>query len=198
MSASAADGAALTRELETDGFILRRLSYLEAFRFTLPWRKDPDVLTALFQSSKPRSMRKWMRAPLLPRRKVRFTYAILAKATGKPIGVHTVMLSGHNSASFIVVLQDRDWWGKGVVLETRAKLMNHFIRHAGVERFFGVVYGRNLASIFNYQRLGFSHIGSWHRHHMDPVSGEVSDVVMFELFREQWQAGPFAEMKDES
>lgn len=197
MSAPGPDRAALSRELETDGFILRPLNYFEAFRFTAPMRKDVDVLAALFHSRKPQSLRKWMRSPLLPRRKVRFSYLVIAKATGKPIGIHMVGLSGHKSAYFAVALHDRDWWGKGAVIETRTKLMNHFIRHADVERFFGMVDGRNLSSIFNYQRLGFTHTGSWHRHNRDPVTGEVSDVVMFELFREQWQAGPLAETTDE-
>ncbi|PWW01720.1 RimJ/RimL family protein N-acetyltransferase [Hoeflea marina] len=197
MKRPAATRVGLGDPLETARFILRPLGYIEAFRLTASWRNDPEVLIALFQSLKPRSLRKWMRSPLLPRPKVRFAYAIIDRESGRSIGVHTVALSGYRSAYFTVAVSDRDWWGKGAVLETRATLINHFIRHAGTERFFGMVHGRNLSSIFNYQRLGFSHVGSWHRHKQDPVSGEIFDVVLFELFREQWQAGPFAEAIDE-
>ena len=88
----------------------------------------------------------------------------------------------------------REWRGKGVMLEVRAKVINHFFAN-GVERFYGNVEGRNAASIFNYNRLGFKHVGTMHRHKQDPVTGEVIDLVSFELFREDWDDGPWSEQR---
>ena len=55
----------------------------------------------------------------------------------------------------------------------------------------------NAASIFNYRRLGFAHVGTEHRVRRDPVDGKVFDLLAFEIFREHWQQGPFAEKLDE-
>jgi RimJ/RimL family protein N-acetyltransferase len=79
-----------------------------------------------------------------------------------------------------------------VVTEARTALINHFFRHAPVDRFVGELNGRNTASLFNYRRLGFDHVGTWHRHVRNPVTGEVLDVMMFELPREKWLASPLA------
>jgi RimJ/RimL family protein N-acetyltransferase len=187
----------LARPIETERFILKPMGYFEALRVTGQWRKDPEILAALFQSRKPRSIRKWMRSAVLPNNRNRFTFAILPRETGIAIGAEIVSLSGYRSAYLTVALHDRDWWGKGVIVETRSKLIGHFFRHGDVERFFGTVEGRNLSSIFNYQRLGFKNVGAWHRHRQDPVSGEVYDLLHFEIFRDEWEAGPFAEASDE-
>src|SRR4029079_15799302 len=109
---------------------------------------------------------------------------IIPKEASDPIGAEIVNLAGYRSAIFSVALHDKQWRGKGVLLETRAKLINHFVREGGIERFYGIVESRNLASIYNYRRLGFDHVGTWHRHKQDPVSGQVYDMVHFELLRE--------------
>jgi RimJ/RimL family protein N-acetyltransferase len=174
------------------------MGYLETLRLTNRWRTDRDILLGLYQTSRSKPLIKWMRSVLMPNNVDRFAFAIIAKETGEPIGADVITLAGYRSACGSIALHDVKWRGKGVVLETRAKLINHFFKRGGVERFFGSVDGRNMASLFNYQRLGFDHAGTWHRHRCDPESGEVFDLVQFEMFRDKWNSGPWSEISDDS
>lgn len=187
----------LACNLETERFHLRSLGTLEALRLTNSWRHDPEILHNFFRSSKPHSLFKWIRRGPIPNNTRRFTYAIVPRDGGQPIGAHAIKLFAYRSAGLTVALHDRDWWGKGVVLEVRARLMNHFFRHADIDRFVGSVNARNAASVFNYRRLGFDHVGTWHRHYRDPVTGEVIDILNFEMFRDKWEAGQWMERHDD-
>jgi RimJ/RimL family protein N-acetyltransferase len=182
----------LAAELETERFHLHPMGLLEAIRVTDCWRTDPDLLRGILLSARPKSRIAWLKKAPLPDNVDSFAFAIVPKGESAPIGVHTIRLHSYRSARNLVGIHDRGWWGKGVVVEVRAKLMNHFYRH-GVERFCGTVDARNVASIFNYRRLGYDHTGTRHRDEFDPLTGEVIDLLMFEMFRDKWAAGPFAE-----
>ena len=49
-------------------------------------------------------------------------------------------------------------------------------------------FGRNLPSIFNYRKFGFAHVGTLHRCRRDAATGEVNDMLFFEMFRDEWLA----------
>jgi RimJ/RimL family protein N-acetyltransferase len=182
--------------LETERFILKPMGMIETLRVTNNWRHDRDILNGLMQTSKPRSLGHWLLRGPLPRTRHRFAFAIVPKGEQAAIGAHMVRLQGYRSAFGTVAVHDRNWWGKNVVVEVRARLMNHFFAHCGVERFYGVVDSRNVSSIFSYRRLGFDHVGTWHRQKQNPVTGDVIDFVNFEMFRDQWMRGPFWEAPD--
>ena len=188
---------ALSRPLETERFVLRPLNRVQTLWLTSAWRKDPEILVAFFQSSKPKSLLRCLPVPLLPNNTDRFAFAIHPKGVARPIGIDVVNLAGYRSAYFTVAVDDRSWRGRGVVTEVRAKLINHLFAN-GIERIFGIVAARNASSIFNYKRLGFSHVGTWHRHRVDPLTGEIFDMVNFELFRDKWLSGPWAERSDDT
>ena len=183
--------------LETERFVLKPMGLIETLRVTNSWRHDPEILAGILQSSKPRSLPHWLLSGPIPRSKNRYAFAIIPKGEQSPIGAHMVRLHGYRSAFGTVAVHDRSWWGKNVVVEVRARLMNHFFAHGGIERFYGVVDARNASSIFSYRRLGFEHVGTWHRQKQNPVTGDVIDFVNFELFRDKWMAGPFWEAPDD-
>jgi RimJ/RimL family protein N-acetyltransferase len=182
--------------LETERFILKPMGMIETLRVTNRWRHDPDILTGLTQTPKPRSLGLWLLRGPLPTSKNRFAFSITPKGEQSPIGAHMVRLQGYRSAFGTVAVHDRNWWGKNVVVEVRARLMNHFFAHCGIERFYGVVDSRNVSSIFSYRRLGFDHVGTWHRQKQNPSTGDIIDFVNFEMFRDQWIKGPFWETPD--
>lgn len=181
----------LRRTFETERFVLKSLNIWEAFEVTRGWRKDPQILRALFQSTKPKNLFEWYISGPIPRSPRRFVYSITPKGDTKPIGANAFKFSGYRSAFGAVAIHDRSWWGKDVVVEVRAELMNQFFRHTEVERFYGFVDASNISSIFSYRKLGFSHVGTWHRHKQDPSTGDIIDFVSFEMFRDQWIAGKF-------
>lgn len=183
----------LARDLETERFHLKSLGRWDAMRLTLPWRNDTEILLNIKRSSKPLSVWEWFRSGPIPNNVYPFVWAITPKDGGELIGVHTVAVGGgYRTASMLVVVHDRDWWGKGVVMEVRPRLINHVFDNSDVERFKGSVNGRNIPSIFNYKRLGFADAGTWHRQHRDPVTREYIDVVQFELLKENWEKGSHA------
>lgn len=188
----------LARALETERFFLKPMGYFETLRLTNCWRTDREIMLGLYQTSRNKSLYKWMRSTVMPNNVNRFAFAIVPKETGIPIGAEIVSIGGYRSACSSIAVHDVKWRGKGVVLETRAKLINHFFRHGGVERFFGSVEARNMASLFNYQRFGFDRAGIWHRHRYDAESGRVFDMVQFEIFRDKWNSGPWSDKADES
>lgn len=187
----------IARDLETERFELKSLGPIACLRLTAPWRRDPDMLRALFQSAEPLSLPAWIQRGPSPDNLERFGWAIIPKGTATPIGLHTVRFAGYRSANCMVGISDRAWWGRDVVLEVRARLINHMFANAEIDRFGGMTASYNAASIFNYRRLGFAHVGTEHRVRRDPVDGKVFDLLAFEIFREQWQQGPFAEKSDE-
>jgi RimJ/RimL family protein N-acetyltransferase len=182
----------LARPLETERFELRPLNMLQTFQVTNCWRNDPEILSGIFVKAG-MSPLNWLRWGPFPDNIARFSFAIIPKSTSSAIGLHMVKLYEPRSARNVVGIHDRAWWGKGVVLEVRARLMNHFFRHGGVERFCGEAGARNTASIFNYRSLGYDHVGTQHSEKLDPMTGEPVDLMLFEIFRDRWMAGPFAE-----
>lgn len=185
---------ALDRRIETERFVLEPLRVLAAWQLTSRWRRDPDLLAGLFQDSTPKGRLAWLFGGAIPLDSGRHAFAIVPRGSTTPIGGHITKLLGYRSAINTVALHDRDWWGRGVVVEVRAALINHFFANSPVERFFGIVEARNAASIFNYRRLGFDHVGTWHRSRQDEATGEVFDLVNFEIFRDKWVAGPFSRL----
>jgi len=183
----------LARELETERFLLRPVGTFEAMRDPSGWRSDPAILASIYLGAGPMSLRRWLSIGPIPDGIDRFLFAIVPRGSDQPIGYHFLRPSGYRSVGNMVGLHDRAWWGKDVVVEVRARLMNHFYRHGNVERFTGKVSSRNAASIYTYRKLGYSHAGTQHRESRHGTTGEILDYLCFEMFKDQWMQGPYAE-----
>jgi RimJ/RimL family protein N-acetyltransferase len=183
----------LACELETRRFLLRPVGTFEAMRDPAGWRRNPVILNSVYLADQPMRLRRWLNVGPIPDGVDRFLFAIVPKGSDEPIGYHFLRPSGYRSVGNMVGLHDQAWWGKDVVVEVRAKLMNHFFRHGGVERFTGRVNSRNIASIYTYRKLGYTHAGTQHRETRDRATGEVLDLLWFEMFKDRWMAGPYAE-----
>jgi RimJ/RimL family protein N-acetyltransferase len=173
--------------IETERFMLRPLGRWEAFRLSYPWTKDAELMRSFSRSGRPRTRRQWYREMARPDNRKRFSFAIVPKGETACIGMHMIRLQGYRSAMLSVVIEDRAWWGRGVVREVRSRLIDHFMAVGAIERFWGQVTARNLPSIFNYQTLGFDHVGTLHRAAYDPETGEVYDLLIFELMSVNWK-----------
>lgn len=177
----------LDTDLETERFHLRRCGRLQTFLLTRTWRHDPDLLEGLFLSPGSKSLLAWWFRGPRPNGRTRFAHAIVAKISGAVIGLHVVVRLGNGTAYCHVALHDRAWWGKGVVVETRARLLSHCFAH-GVDRFVATIDARNAPSIFNYRQLGFRVTGNAMTHDRDPQTGRGRPAVQLELRREDWLA----------
>jgi len=173
-------------ELETERFRMVSLSRRAVVKASLPWTADEEVMAAMEMRAGGWLRRRWRRRfPRFDDRKD-FCLGILDKSDGRLLGYHTVHLAG--DVAFIgVMVGDKAWWGRGAVAETRAELLRFLFEQAGAERVWGTPYGRNLPSIYNYQRLGFVYEGALRQHRKARDGGRV-DMPVFGLMREEWLA----------
>jgi RimJ/RimL family protein N-acetyltransferase len=188
----------LARPLETARFTLRPLGLIEMLKVTESWRADPAILTGFFHSPRPLSRLMWLHKGRMPNNVDRFAFAIVPRGERAPIGVHTIRIGGRpTDAVNGIGIHDRAWWGGDVVVEVRTALMRHFFANGGIELFLGYVYERNLNSIFVYRRMGFAYKGLAGHPKRNPATGEVADLMAFEMPRARWEAGPFGKDADE-
>ena len=180
--------AELQAPIESERFRLVPLGRWQAFRLTYGWTKDSAFMSSYCGSGERRSAWKWYREMIRPNNRTKFVHAIVPRGQREPIGVHIVAMRPYRSCLLAVGLHDRDWWGRSVVQEVRTRVIDHIFEHSDVERLYGQVMARNFSSIFNYRQLGFAHVGTLHRLRLDKATGEVQDMLIFEMFREQWMA----------
>ncbi len=178
----------MRQALETERFILKPLGRVEAYRIGRGnWNHDQEMMRNLIYSAEPLNPWRWMRKMVWVNGRSKFSHAILPKSGGQPIGIHGVTLQRHRSAAMVVAIHDREWWGQKVVAEIRRAVIDHAFECRVTDRFCCSVNARNVASIFNYKKLGFNHVGTLHKAQFDPVSGELFDTLIFELLRGDWE-----------
>jgi len=174
--------------LETDRFILKPLGRMEAYRIgRTNWNHDPEIMRNLIHSPKPLGPLRWLKKMVWVNGRSKFSYAIVPKEGGEAIGIHGITLQKHRSAVLVVAVHDRQWWGRKVVAEVRRAIVDHAFEKQVIDRICCTVQARNTASVFNYKKLGFKHVGTLHQAQCDPVSGELFDTLIFELLRPDWE-----------
>ena len=110
----------MLQPLETERFILRPLGRIEAFRIGRSnWNHDPEIMRNLIHSAKPLDPWRWLKKMVWVNGRSKFSHAIVPKDGGKPIGIHGMTLQKYRSATLVVAVHDREWWGKKVVAEVR-------------------------------------------------------------------------------
>ena len=180
----------LMQTLHTQRFTLAPLGRFQAFRLSYPWTRDPELMLNLTFSTLPRSRWQWYRQMWAPNQRTKFAHAILPAGSSVPIGMHALRIFNRRSATMYVALHDRAWRGKGVVPEIRTAIIDHAFRHDIVDRFYGEVHANNQPAAATYRKLGFTHIGPQHHVGQDTDSQNVTDRFVFELWRQEWEAGP--------
>lgn len=183
----------LAAQLETERFVLRPATVRELLPDPHGWRTNRNIYRNIYFQSRPMSFLRWLKRGPFPDGDKRFTFAIVPKGTTTPIGYHVIKLNGWHTASNTVGIHDEAWLGRNVAVEVRAKLMNHFFRHADIGRFSCRIEAGNHPSLFTYRKLGYAHVGTSHRERANPDTGEPIDFLTFEMLKEDWMRGPYAE-----
>ncbi len=73
------------------------------------------------------------------------------------------------------------------IKQVEVSIIDHAFEKQAIDRVCCTVQARNTASVFNYKKLGFKHVGTLHQAQCDPVSGELFDTLIFELLRPDWE-----------
>lgn len=173
--------------LETDGFVLRSMAASDVDDRFVRWFADREVMAHVaLPMNLPRERLQRLVAGF--DNKSSFLLRIETKPEGVPIGYYRVWCYfSYGYAKTAVVIGERDYWGRGTVLETRAPLLDFLFDDLKLHKVTGAVYTRNMASVFNYKAQGFRCEGIL-REQERGHDGRWRDVYLFGLLDREWRA----------
>lgn len=174
-------------ELTTGRFVLRSLAGDDIGARWIAWLDDPDILETLNTAPRrhtPASLAEQLRGY---DNRNHYQIGIFERRSGTHIGYHELNLNrGHGLIQTNVLIGEKDWWGKGVVLETRAALLDHFFFSDDLQKAIGKPLARNFPMVFNYKVQGWTLEGILRSHLVCRKSGERLDQYEFAMLREEW------------
>jgi RimJ/RimL family protein N-acetyltransferase len=173
--------------LETERFALRSLKPSDASERWQNWAKDPEVMGPLNARTREMSREYLANYASSFDNSNRYLIGIFEKAKGLHIGFFIVEVDhAHRVATFNVVVGDKTWWGKAVVNEARAALLDEFFDKRGIEKACGVPLTRNFPAVLNYKAQGWRHEGTLHGQRLSSADGSRLDQYQFGLLRDEW------------
>lgn len=179
-------GTSLT--LETESYVVRSMTPADMSDSYIAWLADAELMEGLNQP--PREVTAEQLAKYIESFDNRLTYhlGIFWKETGEQVGFYNVKIQRKSrNAETSVVIGNRDFWGRKVVLETREAILEFLFARVQVERVYGSPFERNFPSIFNYKAQGFT-FEAVLRKHARRANGDRVDVYVFGLMRDEWLA----------
>jgi RimJ/RimL family protein N-acetyltransferase len=177
-------------QLDTPRFRLVPVEPISFSLRTFGWTADGEALASMNWRIEGWTRFRWWRLLRRYARRKHMCHGIWPKEGGEPIGLHITTLDDRNgNATLAVFLGDRQWWGKGVVGECRLAILEDCFGRLGAARASGFVNARNFASIYNYQKLGFTREAVLRKWFAQPEGGRT-DQLAFGLLREEWEARP--------
>jgi [ribosomal protein S5]-alanine N-acetyltransferase len=166
---------------------LRTLGAADVSNTYLAWMRDPVVtrfLEARFQEHTLESLTAWVDdfddGPSE-------LYGIFLNEDDRHVGNCALHVDArHDIADFGYLVGDRALWGTTVTMEAVVLLLDHAFEALGLRKVHGGAYRSNLASVFNYKRLGFVREGVRRAHQYD--GSEPTDVLLFGMLADEWRA----------
>ncbi len=175
-------------QVPTERFVLRSLLPTDADDVYTSWWNDVEIQKGF--NSLPRNWDKARAAKHIQQfnNQDKFHLGIYCKVTGQKIGFFAMFVDYNQKiAKTNVLLGNREYWGKGVVLEVRGRMLDFLFNRLKMEKVEGEILGRNLPSIYNYKAQGFTAEGV-RRKHILKAGGGRTDVYHFGMLRDEWFA----------
>lgn len=174
--------------LRTKRLELRTLKPDDACEDWLAWAQDPEVMTPLnlpVRKMQLRDLRAYIASFDNARRCL---VGLFEKRRKTLIGFFMLDLDrAHRVATFNVLIGDRAWWGKGIVNEARAALLDHVFGQCDMEKACGGPLARNFPAVLNYKAQGWRHEGTLRGHRLSLLDGRRLDQFQFGLLRSDWR-----------
>lgn len=179
--------------LETERFILRTMTREDVDEGVMSWLADPEVMLGLNLPRRKMTRAQAVRWALSYNNTSKFMVVITVKETSEKIGFFTLTLEGaHRTAETAVVVGEQSWWGKNVVAECRAVLLDFLFDTMDMHKVVGRPHGRNMSSIFNYKKMGFKceAVLREQMRAIESAAGEDKrlDQLIFGMLRSEWHA----------
>ena len=173
--------------LETEHFFLRSLDNSDATERYLGWLKDPEVtrfIEVRLQEPSIENIRSYI---ALHDNRSSFLLGVFSKDNGLHIGNYRARCDFyHQTATLGVMIGDRQHWGRRIILETRASVLDFLFKEIGMAKVYGGCDANNVPAVFNFKAQGFLNEGILKSHHVS--DGKRVDVLLFAMFQDDWLA----------
>ncbi len=176
-------GSPLT--LSTENYILSSVDPTNLPEEMVGWYSDLDVMRFMNDPMNltPPQLEKYYTSY---NNKSRFALLITERATGQAIGIFKIYIEHPDQQGMTsVLIGNKDYWGKGVVLEVRERVLVFLFSAFRLNKVCGYVRGRNFPALFNYQKQHFIKEGV-RKQHVKNKEGGFDDVVEFAMMRDDW------------
>jgi [ribosomal protein S5]-alanine N-acetyltransferase len=175
--------------LKTQRFALRSLKPSDGSERWMSWLRDPDVMGPLNAPARAWTSQELRGHIASADNAQRYLIGIFDAASQTQIGFFMIDVDlFQRRATLNVVVGEKSWWGKGVVNETRAALLDEFFQHRGIDKAVGMPLARNFPAVFNYKAQGWRHEGTLRGHCVSVSGGARLDQYQFGLSKDDWAA----------
>jgi [ribosomal protein S5]-alanine N-acetyltransferase len=174
--------------LTTARFALRSLKPSDGSERWMSWLKDPEVMGPLNAPVRAWSSQELKAHIAQADNATRYLIGVFDKVSKVQLGFFMVDVDVfHRRATFNVVIGEKSWWGKGVVNEARAALLDEFFQNRGIEKAAGMPLVRNFPAVFNYKAQGWNHEGTLRGNCSSAEGSSRLDQYQFGLTKAEWQ-----------
>jgi ribosomal-protein-alanine N-acetyltransferase len=176
--------------LETARFVVRSMRANDLTDNYMKWIADPELMRNL--NTQPMVKSREAEADRLKAydNSSNFQFGAFVKPDNELIGFFQVRIDRpHKLAEVSVVIGNRDWWGRGAVVEARGAIIDFLFDRMKLEKIWGMPQARNFAAVANYRKQGFRLEGVLRGHNESAYDrGRRLDFAVFSLLRPEWQA----------
>ena len=176
-------------ELETENYVLHSLTAQDITEDYVAWWSDDEVMGGLARSRAPMSKAQHQhRVTNQFDNRKSFHIGVYDRNVNLLVGFITIFANPfHRTASTNVVIGNRAYWGRNIVLEARGEVIRFIFEQLRMDKISGKPMARNASSVFNYKAQGFVTEGIL-RKEWRYEDGRRMDVAVFGLMREEWEA----------
>ncbi len=176
--------------LQTERFDLRSMQREDVDETFLGWLADPEVMLGLNLPRRRLSRPQAVRMVLSHDNHHSFFIIVGDRTTGTKLGFFTIIYDpGNLTAETAVVIGDRNWWGKNVVVEARSALLDFIFNELGAVKVTGRPHSSNYSSIWNYKAMGFKNEAVLRQQLRSIEPGDKRlDQLIFGILKEEWRA----------
>jgi RimJ/RimL family protein N-acetyltransferase len=174
--------------LTTERFVLRSLTASDISDRWGGWSDDKEIVTPLNIAQRLMTKDDLRRYVARFDNENSFLIGVFTKAMTLHIGFFVIDVNRlHATASFNLVIGDKSYWGKGVVNEARAALLDEFFDNRGIEKAYGTPLARNHPAVFNYKAQGWKLEGIQIGQCRSVTDGSRLDQYHFGMLRTTWR-----------
>lgn len=170
------------RKVVTERFVVRSPIDTDANGRVLAWFQDAAFRRSFPSYNPPKTIAELGSRFQSEFREIRRTLVITDGE--EPIGLLWVDLAGVNFVTTHHLVGERRWWGKGVIHEARAAVINALFR-SGAQKVIGKPSADNKAVVQTYRDQGFVEEGRL-RQERRTAEGGRTDAIYFGLLASEW------------